>query len=299
MPGQIRVGRSRIERGRTIYPKFPQFTALPVLTLNQGKYGALSPYELKNSEGQLLECIHQFSKCYKQVPAVSIPYSSRNQRIVWQWPAEVHLDENNQPTPEYWNWRKTGMNNPEPVRAPVGWDYLKNVQFSLEKDEPISETNPPLDYISARAKIYVANYLKAVIQHPLFIELWARHRRGENLLLVDIDGPHQEGLHYYQRKYGVGPDFIQEHSILATDENIQLLLNDPKYPFGHALSLGYALNHYALTPLYSTELTHRQQTGAVTDVQIYPQYSDLVAPTHQVISVRNANGMTDWIELIP
>lgn len=48
-----------------------------------------------------------------------------------------------------------------------------------------------------------------------------------------MDGPHQESLEYYREEYGVGDDFIEHNSIEVNLENMKLMLNDPKHPFGH------------------------------------------------------------------
>lgn len=239
--GSIRVGRSSYTRGRTFIPKYPGYTTIVVLTEKTNKWGVLSPYSLRNDKGQLIECAWQFSKVYRTVPKVNIPYSSSQRQIVWSWPAETHIDDNGNFTEDFWRWRLTGINHQQPVRNPVGWKHLKECLFALEKDEQISETNPKLNYIEARKKIYLPQYVQAVRKHQLFTELKNRLANGENLLIVEVDGPHQESLGYYKDKYGVGDDFIQEHSIAATEYNLAILLNDPKHAFGHGYCLAWAL----------------------------------------------------------
>ena len=241
MSGRIRVGRSKYIDGQVILPQYPEFTQIVVLTKTSSTYGGLSPYHLKNEQGQLLECVWQFSKTYQTVPSASIPYSSGNSRIVWKWPSQTHVDQRGDLTPEYWQWRLTGKNNPEPVRNPVGWKHLSNCLYALEKDEPISESNPKLDYIEARKKIYVPIYIEAVAKEQQFHELKRRHQSGENLLIIEVDGPHQEALEYYKEKYGVGDSFIEKNSVEATEGNLAIFLNDPKYPFGHGYCLAWAL----------------------------------------------------------
>ena len=299
MPGQVRVGRSRYEKGRVFNPKFPGFKAVPVLTTGQGKYGDISPYNLQTLDGKNIENHYQFSKVYRDIPQVSIPYSSKDPRIVWNWSAETHIDVNGNLTPQYWRWREAGKNNPHPVRNPVGWNHLKNCQFSLAKDEPISETNPRLNYIEARTQIYVPVYLEAALQHPLFIELWGRLQRGENLLLIDVDGPHQESLEYYRGKYRVSENFIENHSILATSENLNILLNDPKHPFGHCFALAHALQHYQPIQLTQAEFVQRIQQGILVSGDDHPEFQSLVSPGHRLISAKAPNGRVCWIDLAP
>ncbi|CAH6419934.1 Hypothetical protein HVR_LOCUS996 [uncultured virus] len=242
MLGKLRVGRSKYINGKVILPQYPGFTQIVVLTKSSSPYGDLGPYHLKNGQGQILENIHQFSKVYQTVPKVSIPYSSGNSRIVWNWPAEIHIDSNGNSTNEYWKWRTTGKNNKEPVRNPVGWSHLKNCLFALEKDEPLSESNPKLDYIESRKRIYLPIYMRAVVKEPSFWELRNRRLNGENLLIIEVDGPHQESLNYYKDKYNVGDDFIEKDSVEATESNLAILLNDPKHPFGHGYCLAWSLS---------------------------------------------------------
>lgn len=240
-PGKIRVGRSRYSNGISLFPRYPGYTPIVVLTKASSDYGELGPYDLKNEQGQILENVWQFSKVYPKVPQVSIPYSSANKKIVWRWPAETHVDPSGNLTPEYWRWRLYGKNNSEPVRAPVGWNYLKTCVYALEKDEPISENNPKLDYVTARKLIYLPNYTRAVMKEPKFWELRNRLLHGENLLIIEVDGPHQESLSYYMEKYGVGEDFIHMDSVECNNYNMNILLNDSKHPFGHGYCLGWTL----------------------------------------------------------
>ena len=241
MPGRLRVGRSKYINSKVIYPKYPDFTPVVVLTMTSSPYGELGPYDLRNEQGQIIENVWQFAKVYKYVPSSQIRYSSGNATIVWNWPKETHVDENGELTKEYYRWRAKGKNNKYPVRNPVGWAHLKNCLFALEKDEPISETNPRLDYIEARKKIYLPNYWNAVVKENKFWELRQRLLAGENLLIIEVDGPHEESLDYYKQKYSVGDDFICCDSVEVTEVNMTILLNDCKHPFGHGYCLAWTL----------------------------------------------------------
>ena len=64
---------------------------------------------------------------------------------------------------------------------------------------------------------------------------------GENLLIIEVDGPHSEAINYYQQKYNVKGDFIEQNTMLATPENLEIMLNDPKYPYGHGYCLANIL----------------------------------------------------------
>src|SRR4029078_1354398 len=92
-------------------------------------------------------------------------FSRWNQRIIWEWPSEIHLDENNEPTSSYFKWRQAGFENKDAVRYPVGFNYRHNCEFSLTDD------GRRLDYIEARKEIYLKLYMDLVKEEPLFKEL--------------------------------------------------------------------------------------------------------------------------------
>ena len=239
-PGRLRVGRSLYGRQ---HPSYPEFTSIVSLTPSGSAYGDISPYGLQDEKGRILENVWQFSKVYPEVPAVSIPYSTRSSQIVWKWPAETHV-QNGQILPAYLNWREQGMSNPQPVRNPVGWKHMSTCLYAVEFDQPVSPSNPPLDYIAARKKIYWPIYYRAVTKHPKFHELWSRWQNGENLLITEIDGPHQESLDYYRQTYGVPDNFIESNSMEVTPQFLNIMLNDSKHPFGHGYCLAWALLNY-------------------------------------------------------
>lgn len=81
-------------------------------------YHSLSPYELKNDQGHIMENSWQFSKIYAKVPKSVQKYSRWNPMIIWDHPAETHfIPDQDDPTdfskgqilPAYSVWRKKGM----------------------------------------------------------------------------------------------------------------------------------------------------------------------------------------------
>lgn len=109
--------------------------------------------------------------------------------------------------------------------------------FAIKDGEP----DRHLNYIEGRKEIYVPIYCELVKKQDKFYELKERLDSGENLLIIEVDGPHQESLDYYKEKYGVDDDFIENHSMEALDENLTIMLNDEKHPFGHGYCLAMAL----------------------------------------------------------
>jgi len=231
----IRVGR-RLYSGNTFTdPSFENFTPIICLTAKT-EYGSLSPYDLwdEDEDGKkCMENIWQFSKVYRHVPKSKQKENRWSDKVIWEHPEEVHWRDN-ELTPEYWAWREKGMRCPYPVRYPVGFASRSDCLFSMWEDKR-------LNYISARKAIYLPLYLKLVVAKPQFDELRQRLAAGENLLIIEVDGPHQESLPYYKERYKVADNFIENSTVLATQENLQLLLNDAKHPFGHGYCLAAAL----------------------------------------------------------
>lgn len=58
-------------------------------------------------------------------------------------------------------------------------------------------------------------YLSSVIQKKEWKQLKERLYNGENLLILECDGPHQESLNYYKEKYKVNDNFIEKGTILV------------------------------------------------------------------------------------
>jgi len=291
MVGQVRVGRSKFRQTT----KYKGFTKIPVLTERYGKYGQIGPYNLKNNQDEILENVWQFSKVYSYVPAVSVPYSTGDKTIVWTWPAEVHLDEQGNPNENYWRWREAGKNNPQPVRFPVGSRNKHTVSYSLQYEAPPSETNPRLNYIQSRKAIYVPIYEQAVAQHPLFLDLWIRLQGGENLLILDVDGPHQESLNYYREWYNVPENFIEGDTVLATDENLDILLNDPKHPYGHGYVLAKTLQHYQLNQRTLAEVQSLIDGGFLINYSLEPELGLRIDPQRTLLRAEDHQHNFHWI----
>lgn len=238
--GKVFIGKINYENGKMIIPK-PSYDAVPypyqtiiVMMRSHSKWWPLSPYCLKDDNGYILECIWQFSKAYEKVPKSIQRYSRYDDTIIWNHPEETHLINGN-PTQKYWEWRQKGFENKYPVRYPVGFDYRKECKFFISDDDE------KLDYVEARKKIYLKTYIELVSEEPLFLDLKNKLKKGINLLIAEVDGPHQESMEYYSEKYGISPDLIQENCIEATRENLELMMNDMKHSFGHGYSLAWAL----------------------------------------------------------
>lgn len=247
---QIRVGRRRYIGGKPCDPSYPEFKNIICLTPSSD-WGSLGPYALKDEQGCLMENIWQFSKIYERVPASAQPYSRWNKRIIWKHPAEVHVvcvGNKKYITDAYYEWRKKGFFSPDPIRYPAGYSHRRKCLGALiGSDEEIKQANadgvlPLISYITARKQIYVPTYCTLVKQQPQFKQLQQMlYDQNTNLLIIEVDGPHQESLDYYKTQYGVNDDFIQDHTILVTRQNIEIMLHDDRHSFGHGYCLAMAL----------------------------------------------------------
>ena len=243
-----------LRAGRRIYKangyddcEYTGFTKIKVLItedIKKNEYGTISPYETKNKDGIIIENLWQFSKVYKEVPHVKETFSRFDKRIVWEHPAEKHVDDTGKLTPEYYAWRKKGMENKRAVRYPVGKGIGTRASclyaLATRPDGSIDE-NTKLDYIQARKAIYVPEFCKSLQNEPDFLQLKQRYQNGEKLLIIEVDGPHQESLDYYKKKYGVDDDFFVNGTVEVNVKNMKILLNDPKHPFGHGYCLAMEL----------------------------------------------------------
>tara|TARA_R110002072_G_scaffold45565_6_gene126961 strand:+ start:16187 stop:16951 length:765 start_codon:yes stop_codon:yes gene_type:complete len=241
--GQVRVSRM-VGKQKPKDMKIDGYTNIVCLTKST-KYGSLSPYELKDEYGRCIENLWQFGKCYDKVPSAREIFSRFDQRVIWEWPAQTHVayGPNGEAilTREYFEWRKAGCNAKDAIRYPVGRKNMSKCLFALAEN-PDGTVNPKtLDYVESRKAIYLPLYTRLVQGKPQFEDLKRRLINGENLLIIEIDGPHAESIPYYQEKYGAPANWIQQDSILCNKENMTIMLNDHLHPFGHGYCLALAL----------------------------------------------------------
>jgi hypothetical protein len=202
-----------------------------------------------------MENIWQFSKVYPRVEATTCCYSRYDKRVIWSHPAEVHVDKNNRLLPAYFEWRRKGMAAKDAIRYPVGFHGRHNCVGAVVSDVSVGqheEEHKFLDYVESRRQIYLVVYTRLLLKHLMFRKLRQRCLAGENLLIVEVDGPHQETMDYYKERYNVGDDFIVGNTVDVNKESMRILLNDTKHPFGHGYCLAMALLDKA--ELWNTDL---------------------------------------------
>jgi len=241
----IRCGRRIYAKDGTFKdPSFSGYYNVPVLT-KSSKYGSLGPYILKNEKGQIMENLYQAHKVYKKVPRCIQRYSRYDSTVIWNHPEEIHVNDDEELTDEYWAWRKKLSDNEYAVRYPVGFNGRHKCLYSLLKTEEKNSSEydyyEQLDYIEARKKVYAPLYIEMVRKQEQYAELLDMLKKGKKLLVIEVDMPHQEDLEYYKEKYGVNDTFIVKDTMECTKKNIDIMLNDPKHPFGHGYCLAMAL----------------------------------------------------------
>lgn len=263
---QVRVGRRVYNKdGSFTDPEFPGFIKIICMTKSTD-YGSLSPYELKNDKEQILENIWQFSKIYNNIKETTVPYSRYNNTTIWHHGSEKHIvkiDDKEYITEEYMKWRTKGFNNKFPVRYPIGYNdrhkcigAIKTIKRTIIKDQENVDqkdkktviklgSQKVLNYIDSRKEIYLPLYREMVKNKQQFLHL-KKLLQSNNLLIIEVDGPHQESLDYYAQKYGTDDKFIENNTVLANKKNMGILLNDEKHPFGHGYCLAVCLQNIDL-----------------------------------------------------
>lgn len=238
--GQVRV--AKYYPGKPP-PKMENYKTILIHIDSKPLGGQLSPYVLANAQGCLLENVFQFSKAYSFVKRQEIPLSRWHpDQIIWSHPAEQHIAADGTILDAYWAWRAKGMRNPKAVRYPNGYHGRSQVEFSLwpKPGAPCPcpdqrydiEHYDRLDYIEARKRIYCQLYADLAPATDHYQKLMTLLASGENLLICEVDGPDPtlEFAPYDQIS-------IDKPGLLINEDNIRLLINDPRKPFGH----GYAI----------------------------------------------------------
>jgi len=234
--GKIKVGRIIYSNGKPVHPSYEGYTPIVVLT-KSSPYGELGPYVLKDDEGKIMENIWQFSKVYPWVPATKQIYSRWDSTVIWNHPKEIHIDANTgEPNDVYWAWREKGMNAKEAIRYPVGSGTHRARCMHI-----LTDKGEKLGLVEGRKQVYMKVYCALARKEESFEKLKKRLEGGENLLIIEVDGPHQESLEYYKNTYRVNDDFIVDHTIDINIYNMGIMLRDPKHSFGHGFCLASAL----------------------------------------------------------
>lgn len=200
------------------------------------EYYELSPYFLK-TDGQegdevwddiLFENFWQGSKIFPEVNTTIIkPHFSSN--IIWHehHGQEIHFS-NNEIRDEYFSWRNSIWNCPNPIRYPNSYHRRHECIFSRIV---INGKEKRYNYIDARKNIYCKNYTRLVRTKQSYNKILNMLKQGIDICIVEVDVPHEDKKGAYGR-YADVP---------LTLEILRELINDDSEPFGHGLALAAAL----------------------------------------------------------
>lgn len=230
--------------------QFPTYMSYSATAGSSPNGSTPSTVETIEEHDCLVEGAWQFSKVYATVPEACETRSRFDRTVIWKWPTETHCVLTAQPgllhpkiamTMAHFLWRKSGMCAPGPIRYPVGQKNMGKCLFSLRQNENGTVDPYPLDYLQSRKAIYLPYYNEAVKKHHEFVKLQNRLNQGENLLIIEVDGPRARSLDYYKKTYGVKDDFIENDTILIDARRLEILLNDAQERFGHGFCLAGSL----------------------------------------------------------
>jgi hypothetical protein len=142
-------------------------------------------------------------------------YKSVNVENAWQYSKVYynHVDANDIPTKEYFEWANKGWNSIKAHRYPMGKGAIP--LFSYWDGQKLS-------YTEARHKIYIPLYAQAVQKTFAFQKLKKMYAENKDLYLWDFDGYNHKtlGLTYEQ------------------------VINDPNRKMGHAFVIAMLLEGY-------------------------------------------------------
>lgn len=232
--GVIRVAKisgARFKAGPK-YAKVPGFININITSQNSKSVGAqLSPFVLKNEQGQIFENVWQFAKFYDVVPETAQSEDPKALKA-WQWKLEQHAT-NGEPNEHYKIWREAGMNFPYPVRRPVPKGKLPLCHIWNDRK---------LGYIDARKEIYIPLYKKLASQTEDYVLLKYLVKQGYKIQLLDFDGPATDDSMTesdFERLSKI-PNFIDSEypgSVVVNEQNWETLVNSKDIILGH----GYVL----------------------------------------------------------
>jgi hypothetical protein len=215
MPGKLRVGKYDFRTKKM--PVIEGYTNILIHTT-----GPLSPYTMKDEDGIIMENYWQFKKIWKKVYKIRQPISQFCDNVRWEYDDETHLDEDGKILKEYYVWQQKGLSHNKWVRYPNGFTHHREAKGTVYHGKIIG-------YIEARKKVYFKKYREIAMKKKMFKDLKERYEKGENIQIVEVDGPTKGESYPYDKvqvKDGLG-------SIKITKKRLKALINNPGQAFGH------------------------------------------------------------------
>jgi hypothetical protein len=229
---------------------YKDYTAINVLKWKNSKWKSLCPYYLKtdgdelcyNPGNILFENFYQGLKVYDIIYENEV-YPSRYfvnkpQYLWWKYTpsnkdGDIIINNNEINYENYFKWRDELWKCTNPIRYPNKIHRRKNTQFALFIDKEGKEIR--MDYLTARREIYITEYVRLIKQLPEYTILLNKLKKGENIMICEIDVPSQK------KRGNYGTNCNENNICELSLQHLQILLNDPSEAFGHGLCLAYAL----------------------------------------------------------
>lgn len=188
----------------------------------RSRYYEMSPYYLKtdgleeqiNDGNILFENFWQGSKVFPVVYPIIVRPHYQSDIIWWQWDKKERHIDGDIVLPEYKNWRQSIWQCKNPIRYPNSFNRRSECAFLLLNDRK-------LDYITSRKDLYIKEYSRLIKKLLIYHTLLNKLRNGQKLCIFEIDVP--------------------TNDFYPTIENLTLLENDKKKPYGHGLCLAMSL----------------------------------------------------------
>jgi len=175
----------------------------------------------------------------------------------WQggkmWKTADHMDEKDEPTDAWRAFRKKIYANPKGQRTP-----LPKKQYGFASS---SYYNGKIhSYIESRKQIYVPIYRSLIESMPIIIKLKALLKSGQNILVIDGDGP---------------PKKLYPNGLIMNATNWNKMINDPTHPFGHgyvvaALLADLQIDHVTLIATDTTTTSFDALNEKHSEMDILP-----------------------------
>lgn len=176
--GQIRV--RNVERGVN-YPKVPGYANIPAWSRGAKPWCELSPFvigPLVFEEDGVQKTAHNFENFWQSFKVYSIV--DRQNTPAWRWPSEVHVEGADKlPNSAWLQWHNALISHEEAVRHPNGRNIPLYAWWQKQK----------LNVIEARKEIYIPYLQKLYRAHPVYKRLLQLVARGQNIIILEPDGP--------------------------------------------------------------------------------------------------------------
>ncbi|HMP28132.1 MAG TPA: hypothetical protein PKD85_00945, partial [Saprospiraceae bacterium] len=217
------------QSGRGVpYPKIEGYKAYPIHSRGAKPWKEMSPFligpiEFKDSDGNVEECpifenFWQGTKVWKKVT------KQKQKKPEWVWPAETHIGKDGDPNDKWYEWHEALLKHEKPVRRPNGKAIPEYAWWFNSKTKDFEK----LGLVEARKKIYIDTLQKLYRKNPVYKTLLKEFRAGQNVLLIEPDGPWHE---IYPNGREVTLDLLKK---LVEKTNYEDEGYKGKYmPFGH------------------------------------------------------------------